>query len=223
MRRNLALAIVMGSCTLGVGCLERFTSKSTVIELPKGAEPSARAAERVDQVGRTIMAANVFSGIDPSFQTIGSKERILLHRGQESIFISDSLVEECNTDAELAALLCSELGKMLAEKRNAVRMGYRDPLMDITITNSGESGGITADQFRLAELAMHEQQMPKRAVDRARAEITDPRRLAIEMLKTGGYDEKQYADAEQMLKGVNTNREMVRQLSGTSLMPSWTR
>lgn len=191
------------------------------VDVPATKEADLRAAARVDQVGRQILNANIFCGVDVGFQTLGSREALLFHRGQQSVFISDSLVDRCHTDDELAAVLCHELGLMVAEKRNAARMGYADPIMDITLTNSGEAQGITADQFRLAELAAIEKRTPKKVVDRVLAETTDPRRIAIDMLKTTGIDEKAYPKAEQLLRGLNKNRDLVKQLDGGATKPEW--
>jgi hypothetical protein len=220
---RVAAVVVLALC----GCQDsRFfrTARGFInkpVDVSKTTEADIAAAARVDQVGRQILAANLFCGVDAAFQVVGDKEPILFHRGQQSVFISDSLVNQCATDEELAAVLCSELGKMVAEKRNAARMGYADPLMNLNFAGSGEAGGITADQFRLAELAEHEKRTPKKAVDKVLAESTDPRKIAVEMMKTTGFDEAQYPKAEKLLKGLNKNREMVKQLDGGAAKPEW--
>jgi hypothetical protein len=190
-------------------------------EVLRGQEPSLAAAARVDEVGRKILAANLFSGLDLSYQTIGNDQPILFHRGQQGVFISDSLVNRCQNEEELAAVLCSELGKIVAEQRNATRMGYRDPMSNLNFSNSGEAGGITGDQFRLAELAEIEKRTPKKVVDRILAETTDPRRIAIDMMKTVGYRDDAYAKAEPLLRGVNKNREIMHQLQGSPVSGKW--
>ncbi|QEL17283.1 hypothetical protein [Limnoglobus roseus] len=221
--RVAAMVLTLALC----GCQDsRFfrTARGFInkpIETGETKEASIAAAARVDQMGRQILSANIFCGIDTGFQTIGNEDPVLFHRGQQSVFISDALVDKCKTDEELAAVLCSELGKMVAEKRNATKMGYADPIMAITLTNSGEAGGITGDQFRLAELAAIEKRTPKKVVDRVLAETTDPRRIAIEMLKTTGIDEGVYPKAEQLLRGSNKNRDIIHQLNGGGSKPEW--
>ncbi len=196
---------------------------NTPVTVPKTREPSVAAAARVDQMGRQILSANLFCGVDTSFQLIGNDEPLLFHRGQESVFISDSLVNRCASDEQLAAVLCHELAKMVAEKRNAARMGYAEPLMNVTQTNNGEMGGITGDQFRLAELAAIEKRTPKSVVDRVLSETTDPKKIAVELLKTTGIEESHYADVSTLLKGVNKNRDVIQQLDGGSQAPEWTK
>lgn len=220
---RVAAVVVLALC----GCQEsRFfrTARGFVnrpVTTAGAREPDLAASARVDQVGRQILSANVFCGIDAGFQTLGDDGPVLFHRGQQSVFISDTLVNRCKTDDELAAVLCHELGNMVAEKRNATKMGYADPIMAITLTNSGEAQGITGDQFRLAELAAIEKRTPKKVVDRVLAETTDPRRIAVEMLKTTGIDEANYRKAETLLRGANKNRDMIRQLDGGGAKPEW--
>lgn len=220
---RFAAFVVIALC----GCQDsRFfrTAKSYInkpISVPNMKEPSLAAAARVDQIGRQILSANIFCGVDTSFQIIGNEEPLLFHRGQESVFISDALVNRCSTDEELAAVLCHELAQMIAEKRNAARMGYSEPMVNISTGNNGEAGGITGDQFRLAELAAIEKRTPKKVVDRVLAESTDPRKIGIDLLKTTGIDEKHYAAGEKLLRGLNKNRDVIKQLDGGAAKPEW--
>ena len=80
-------------------------------------------AERVETIGRKIIAQNTFPGIEPLFHTVGVPESVLFHRGTEELFVSEGLIKKCKTDGELAAVLCSELGQMIAEKKSARRSG----------------------------------------------------------------------------------------------------
>jgi hypothetical protein len=221
----MRLAIILVASIL-CGCesspFRALTSfKNRPVELPEGRQPSLASAARVDEVGRKILAANVFSGLEVSFQTIGDPEPLLFHHGRQGLFISDSLVNRCQNEEELAAVLCSELGKMIAEQRNAVRMGYRDPISNLSFASSGEANGITGDQFRLAELAEIEKRTPKKMVDRVMAETTDPRRIAIDMMKTTGYADDVYPKAESLLRGVNKKPEIMQQLLGSSVPGKW--
>src|SRR5205814_300839 len=86
--------------------------------------------ERVETLGRRVINQNTFTGIEPVFHLIGVKDPMLFHRGTEELFISDGLVQKCKTDDDLAALLCSELGRMMAEKRAGLAVGRdSDPLL----------------------------------------------------------------------------------------------
>lgn len=99
------------------------------LKMPKSPTISAKytaACARVDEVSKFILKQNPFPGIEPVVQTFGVKDPILFHRGTGELFLSEGLVERCKTDEELAAVLCSEMGQMKAEKLAAKRVGL-DP------------------------------------------------------------------------------------------------
>src|SRR5262245_25790007 len=77
---------------------------------------SIQAAARVDTLGRSILAANPQLGIQPLFRTIGAPQPEIFHHGTFEIDITEGLVNQCTTDAQLAAVLASELGKLVSER-----------------------------------------------------------------------------------------------------------
>lgn len=230
MRRIAAAGAVLPAL-FATGCLQAGMNQGLMnrvfslgSDAPPSREPSLAAAARVDQVGRQIVAANPFTGGDISFQTVGADDPAVFHRDAYSIFITDALVNRCRTDGELAAVLCSELGKLVAERRNAARMGVPEPLPDVPTGATGsEAGGIPADQVRLAELGMMEKKYPRKTAERAKADFTDPRKLAAELLKTAGYDERELDRAEPILKSVAADSPVVRQLAGPGAAPQWSK
>src|SRR5262245_33102810 len=139
MNRRGSLALVAGLFGFG-GCehLSAFDPKSALtggtewyalgkkVQTPepeKVSPASLQTAERVETLGRRIIVQNTFTGLDPLFHTVGIKDPVLFHRGTAELFISEGLANRCKTDAELAAVLCSELGRMQADRRSAQRVG----------------------------------------------------------------------------------------------------
>lgn len=120
-------------------------------------------AERVEMLGRKIIVQNTFTGIEPQIFTIGVKESVLFHRSSEELFISEGLVNKCKTEAELAAVLCAELGQMVAEKRTAKMTGRDvDPIRDPGYGGGPVLGGGTpVDAGQQANLAYHEKRYPR--------------------------------------------------------------
>lgn len=224
--RILALGVIASQ----LGCADRSFVQSAKewisqpVEIPKGAEPSLEEAARVDLVGRQITQANLFSGVEASFQVVGEKTPLLSHRDQHGIFISDSLVRDCKTDHELAAVLCSELAKIVAEQRNTTRMGYTNPMPDIAINNGMEQNGIPADQFRLAQLAMWDERNAKASKPGETGNPPiDAKQIALDLLKTSGYDAAAMEEVPGLIKNVNQNKGLVQQLSGRGASPIWSR
>lgn len=176
-------------------------------------------AERVELLGRKIVAQNTFIGIEPLFMTFGIQEDVLFHRGSEQLFISEGLVEKCKSDAELAAVLCSELGQMVAEKRAAKAAGRDvDPIPDTT-HGAGPlfPGGTALDAGRQAELGFHDQKHPRGA---ARPDPIDAKKTAKELLSGSGYSAAELDRVEPLLKQSDRGEQLKKQMAA-SAPPDW--
>jgi hypothetical protein len=217
MRPAVLIALVcLAGCT-GDGVLRTANGLTqTPVKTPDVSEAAYATHARVDQVGRQILRANLFMGVEPTFQTIGSKDPLLFHADLDRLYLSDSLVERCTSDAQLAAVLCSELARMVVEQRNLRRLGLPDPPANVGVNNSLEAGGIPADQVFVAEAALREQKAAKRKADPG-----DPKVIAGELLKTAGFDPADLALAEPVLRGVNRNPAVMKQLAGPAATPTW--
>jgi hypothetical protein len=193
-------------------------------KLPSGIpQPSPQIAERVEVVGWKVMEQNTFTGLDPSkmrFLTVGAKENVLFHRGSEELFVSEGLVEKCQTDAELAAVLCAEMGKMVAERRaaGAVRRDV-DPVPDETFGAGPTPGGSPFDAGQQASLAFHQRQFPRGAG--AKAEAADASAVARDLLKGAGYSPAELDRVEPLLKPSKRGEELRKQMGGSAPAPTW--
>ncbi len=92
------------------------TSAPATLARASFAPPSTAVAARVDTIGRNILAANTQTGLKPLFRTIGVTQLEVFHRGTAEVDITEGLVKQCASDGQLAAILCQELGKMVAER-----------------------------------------------------------------------------------------------------------
>jgi hypothetical protein len=133
---------------------------ATPDNLPKGA---IEAATRVDSVGSRILAANKDIGIRPAFLSFGVPDLSLFHQGTMKLCISEGLVSRCKTDDELAAVLCAELGKMVAEAQVQRTVGRtdRDPSLAPRASGDVVGSGSGPDMTRQAELGYWEKQNPR--------------------------------------------------------------
>jgi len=183
---------------------------------------SLKAASRVEEVGRKILAQNMFNGLDPElkFMTIGIKESTLFHLGADQLIISEGLVEKCASDAELTAVLCAELGQMIAEKRSAKAVGREvSPLQDPT---SGASplfpGGTAYDAGQQANLAYHEKKYPRGA---GRPDPADASNTARDLLRGAGYSPAELDRVEPLLKQSDRGEKLRKQMGGSAPDPKW--
>lgn len=185
-------------------------------KIPRG---HTETAVRVEDLGKRIIAQNAFTGIEPLFYTVGVTESVLFHRGTEELFVSEGLVKKCKTEAELAAVLCAELGQMMAEKRAARRAGAdRDTIPDAGLPGGATvAGGTPDDPGRAAEIAFRERR-PKAApaVDAAAAA-----KFARDLLTGAGYEAADLDRVEPLLKQSDRGAALRKQMSGSAPAPKW--
>lgn len=222
MRRRL---LAVGMIALA-GCLDSELERSgsgfrnKPVEMPNVPAASVDAAARVDRVGRELLAHNPFLGVEPSFQTYGRKEPEIFHPDPHGVFITEGLVARCKTDAELAAVLATELGKMSAERRTADRMRVPDPLR--TPGDSGGTmmaGGVSSDQNQLGMQALIDQ---KARQNRGRPGADEnPHALAEQILTSSGIDAKALTEVAPTLREAGRNHYMASHLGGRGDKPKW--
>jgi hypothetical protein len=189
--------------------------KPTNKELAKLPVADVAVAERVENIGRKIVYQNTFIGIEPMFMTLGVKEAVLFHRGADQLFVSQGLVEKCASDAELAAVLCAELGHMVAETRNARAVGQNvDPPPDAGGT--AFPGSTPSDAGRQAEPAVHEKRFPNAG---GPVETADAAGTARELLKGAGYSTAELDRVESLLKQSDRGDKLRKQLGGSAPPP----
>lgn len=186
---------------------------------------SLEIAERVHTLGRKIIAQNTFTGIEPMFMAVGIPDSLLFHKGPEELYISEGLVKECKTDAELAAVLCSELGQMMAEKRAARRVGAeRDSFPEIglpTGTAVAAAGGTPDDPSRIVERAYQEKRAKANA---SAAPIEEPGKLARDLMRDAGYDPAEVDRVAPLVKQSDRGNALQKQMTGSApAPPPWQR
>lgn len=176
----------------------------------KAPEASTNAATRVHAVGNDVLAKNGGDFRDkPAFLTVGLKEPMIFHRssrGVDSVIISEGLVERCATDAELAAAICFELGKISSEKpefggsRGDKELPYSPRLASDVIGN-----GSSADMTRQAEEGYNDRR--PRPAGRDREPRPNPKALAQNFLVKAGYTSDDLDRIEPLLKDSEDNAD----------------
>ncbi len=237
-------AVLATACLWNAGCLPGFrmpdeTATARVPANPFGNAPAAEKPEKgtaqkstahfapansetarqVDMVGRKLLAANPHVGLKPTFATIGSPSPELFHRDTTLIFITAGLVSRCQSEAELAALLALELGKMVSEREAAVNPKTRDPErkppISVPIGNAGQFSG--SDQTALVEAAKFE-----KVYSRAPRQLPppDPSVLARSYLENAGYAKSALDAVGRHVEAAERNFALEKQIRGPQ--PTWT-
>lgn len=180
-------------------------------------QASLESAARVDMLGRQLLAANQQLGLKPYFVTIGGPQPELFHVDTSAIYVTEGLVKKCANEAQLAAVLCHELGRMVAVREAltspAVRSPERPPPHELRVGNdSGGSYG-AADQIHLAERLQAERERHPGSA----AVPLNPRTLAETYLTRAGHDPKELDAIAPLLAEAGGNRKFQRQLTGTQV------
>lgn len=220
MTRLATLAAALAALA-PAGCLDEWLDKpghganslGKPVDTPKLPEASIAAAARVDQVGRELLAANPFLGVDPTFHTVALAEPAIFHPDLNGVLVSEGLVTRCKTDADLAAVLATELGQMSAEKRLVDRVRPGEPLL------GPPDSGSSADQSVLAERAMYEKRNARGPS--AGAVAADGRTVAIDVLRAAGHSEKDLDAVAQLLSEAARNRGRLSGLGRKADAPRW--
>jgi predicted Zn-dependent protease len=230
-RSSVGIAVAIISALASTGC-EGDGSWATVSKfigwddpkvhpIPKYPQPNTEIAQRVENMGHRIIAQNTVAGIEPLFTTIGVPESVLFHRGPEQMFISEGLVMLCKSDAELAAVLCSELGQMVAEKKNARKaVADRDSFPENSLPGGSpvmSGGGTPEDLGRQAEIG-YQQRRPKPIPS---IDPVDATKQAATLLSTAGFDPATLDQIQPLLKQSDRGAILRKQMSGSAPPPTW--
>jgi hypothetical protein len=210
------------------GCLSESNKTTLVPASPFGqpvvtpprthasyAPANTEAAARVDTLGRKLLAANPQAGVKPVFRTIGAPQPEVFHSRTAEIDITEGLVTRCKTDAELAAVLCVELGKMVAEREALAgpqaRSPDREPPEEVRIGNDNAGAFGPADETHLAELGKFEKEH-RRPIGPP-PPPPDPQTLARTYLTKAGYEDKDLEAAAPLLQAAAANSTFERQFT----------
>jgi hypothetical protein len=175
----------------------------------------AEIAARVDLLGRKILASNPQIGMKPQFMVIGSPQPEIFHKKNEALFITEGLVKRCQTEGQLAAVLCHELGKMVSDRE--VQMGpqvwnpRRLPPPEVRIGNDSPGSFNPSDRTRLAELAGYEQE--RRQATPPPLPPPDPDLLARGYLQKAGFYEADWKAAQPHLQAAAANLNFEKQIA----------
>jgi hypothetical protein len=178
---------------------------------------------RVNDVGQRLLVANAELPVHPAFLGVGSPDPQVFHRDTTSIFVSDGLANRCTTDAQLAAVLANELGKMVSTREALLALKARRAENDtpVSLPIGNDSGGTfgPADGTRLAELGKHEQVIRRGGPGSAPATPLDPGLLARTYLKKAGFATTDLDDVTPLLREAAQHNEIEKQFSSGPIRP----
>jgi predicted Zn-dependent protease len=182
------------------------------VETPTPHEASKvteQSAINVVRVGQKILAANPGLKLQPQFILVGRPDEEIFHR-EKDILITEGLAQKCQSEAQLAAVLCHELGKMVSERegveRFRLRADDRSPPVDVPVGNDYHGVLGAADNTHQIELARYEQERKNRR--------SKPEDLARAYLIKAGYKASDLTDVGPLLRAADRNASVEKQMTG---------
>jgi hypothetical protein len=182
------------------------------------APATEEVAQRVLHVAAAVSAANPQMTLQPKYTTIGAPTEELFHKGDGVVFVTEGVVRKCKTDAQLAAVLCHELGVMAAERAAtvnwAVRRPDRGPPTDVPV--GGDAGGAfgPADGVHAMELAKYE--ASRRA---AMPPVPDAEALARGFFEKYGGKSADWDAVAPLLKAADEHMTLEKTFAGAAAPP----
>ena len=145
-------------------------------------------AWRVDAVGRKLTESNPEIGLNPRLFATGSPYAEISHRDLSTVYISEGLVRACQNETELASVLASELGRMVAERDRNVPRETRapEPRLPIALPIGSPGNAWAADPAYFMEIAKYDREHP-RSAQRKSLPPPDPGHVAGIILERAGF------------------------------------
>jgi hypothetical protein len=169
----------------------------TVQRVPLNTAPASQdVAWRVDAVGRKLIEANPQVGLKPHFTAVASADRNIFHRDLATVYITENLVHQCHSEAELAAVLAGELGRMVSEREGHTQRETRapEPRPPIALPIGNMGNPQAADPSYFVELAKFDKDHPRSARNKP-LPLPDPQVVAGMILERAGYQPGDLNDA----------------------------
>jgi hypothetical protein len=219
------------------GCFDQQTSTGLVpdgslagINQPVTAQHVAYAkmtgemATHVNEIGQKVLLSNPEIGVRPLIHTFGDDRPEVFHRGASEIGITVGLVKACKSDAELAAVIAQELGKMVSEREARLaqrnQRAERQPPADLRVGNDNRGFNGDADMTRMAELAAYEKDRSR--VNEPPPPPPDPKALARLYLIKAGFPASDLDAVEPLLGTAGQNSSLEKQFNNADMTRPWT-
>jgi hypothetical protein len=227
---SVSLAVAAGCDPLASTGLWPDSSIGTVPDRPFAGAPTGplptianappatlAATQRVNAVGQRLLDANADLRLRPLLLGVGSPDPQIFHHDTTAIYVSEGLVNRCKTDAELAAVLASEMGKMVStrEALSALKARREERDTPVGLMVGTESGGTfgAADGTRLAELGRFEKETGHGPAGAPPSPPPDPDVLARTYLKRAGFATTDLDAVAPLLREAAQHSDLEKQLT----------
>jgi predicted Zn-dependent protease len=175
---------------------------------------------RVELIRGKLIGENPQSGLRPYVTAIGSADPEIFHVSLNQIYITQGLVQQCQTEGQLAAVLANELGRMVSEREAGVSDQVRNPERPppIMVPIGVHGNGRDADPTFYAEMAKQEKVYPKQT---KKLPPPNPQQVARNILERAGYERTELDGALPILQNAERFQVLQNQFKGTPKQGDW--
>lgn len=184
------------------------------------APASNETSLRVMLIKDKLTGDNPQLGIKPYVVAIRSNDPEVFHVGLNTIYVTDGLVQQCQTDNQLAAVIANELGRMISERESRVGDDVRQPerMRPVHLPIGGGGNAFEADPLHRIELAQFEKHYPKHPKG---LPAPNPQNVAREILDRAGYQRTDLDAAWPILQNAQRFQVMESQFKGIPNQNGW--
>ncbi|HZZ79072.1 MAG TPA: M48 family metalloprotease [Gemmataceae bacterium] len=182
--------------------------------------PASREVEyRVLQMKDKLLNDNLRVTIKPVVVAISSTDPEVFHVGAGTVYVTDALVKQCS-DAQLAAVLANEMGKMISEREQMIADQIRapEPLTPINLPIGGPSSMTDINPLGNVELGRYEQRYPKTV---KKLPAPNPQQVARSILEGAGFRSTDLDAAQPILQVADRNGRYGNQFSSPAKQSDW--
>lgn len=169
-------------------------------------------------IGQTAQTAQ--TSVQPNVIAIAAADPEIFHVGLSSIYITEGMVKQCQTEGQLAAVLANELGRMVSQREAAVSDQIRNPerLTPIQLPIGGNGNSREADPINYIEMARYERKYPKQ---QPKLSPPNPQLIARGILDRAGYQRTELDAAMPILQNAERFSALETQFKGAVKQSDW--
>jgi hypothetical protein len=223
MTRHIWGGMLIVAVSLSAGCFNDAYKNGTQtvnspVQLPPASPTASTTAYEVfsellagsQDIG-AVLSPNADRNFRPNLFVVGSQGVSIYHKGND-LYITEGLVNRCPPEGKdgqykgkLAAVLASELGKMVFEafhQKNSRTAVANDPI------HAPQVPGDNSDHSDLATAAIIEKNNPRQAIPASRPPSQDPKALARNYLTKANYSQNDLLQVTALIQKAERNPEL---------------
>jgi hypothetical protein len=220
--------LVLAGCTL----TQPHEERTAQVPASPFAEPRRAGPARIDYVPASretsyrvlmikdrLIDKNPQLGLKPYAVAIAASQPEVFHV-ENTIYVTEGLVQMCSSDNQLAGALAFELGRMVAARESAIADEMRQPErpLPIHLPIGGGGNAREADPLHHIDLIKHEKEFPRQA---KKLVVPNPQHVARIALENAGFQRTDLDAVLPIIASAERVPILENQLKGNQKQSEW--